>query len=102
MKKVFSDEQLIHIRNQALIYQCACPAQVCVAIDGIRKLHDYQLACLEATNVDCAVHNRIKDSAEHNHAELERCLTDILRIEGWDMDKLTMPPDMKKRLLDEI
>ena len=102
MHKNYSREQIIHIRDQALTYQCACPAQVCVAIDAIRDLHAYQAKCLDSSETDHAVHQRISESAEATHAELENCLTDILKLEGWDMESLTMPDYLKKRLLDEL
>ena len=101
MKKMFSNDQLTHIRTQALIYQCACPAQVCVAIDTIRNLYEHQLGCLDATDTDKAVHTRIKESAELTHANLEQCLTDVLKLEGWEMETLEMPAFLQKRLLDE-
>lgn len=101
MEKRFSDQQIAWIREQALIYQCACPAQVCVNIDTIRKLYDHQLACLNATDTDRAVHGRIKLAAQTTHAELEVCLTDILKLEGWNMETLDMPPFLRKRLADD-
>lgn len=46
MKRNYTTEQLEHIREQAFIYQCACPAQVCVVIDAMIKLYEYQQDCL--------------------------------------------------------
>lgn len=100
MDKTYSEEQLVYIRNQALIYQCACPAHVTVVIDAIRTLHNQQVNCLNESDTDNAVHMRIKESAEKNHSELEKCLTDILKLEGWNLDTLVMPEYLKKRLLD--
>ncbi|MFO7602268.1 MAG: hypothetical protein R6X06_00470 [Gammaproteobacteria bacterium] len=101
MQQTYSDAQLMHIRDQAMVYQCACPAQVCVAIDSIRSLYQQQLRCLDTTDTDRSVHERIKASAERSHAELEACLTDIIRIEGWDMATLKMPAYLQKRLIDD-
>lgn len=101
MNKTYSEGRLAHIREQALIYRCACPAQVCVAIEAIRVLYSYQINCLDDTDTDQAVHLRIKDSAERSHAELEECLTDILKKEGWNIETLKMPSNLKKRLLGE-
>lgn len=102
MKYLFSNEQLSFIRDQAMIYQCACPAQVCVTVDKIRELDEIQKKCLDASDVDKAVHERIRESAIKCHGEMERCLEDILRIEGWDMESLEMPDNLKKRLMDEF
>lgn len=102
MKTNYTSEQLTHIRNQALIYQCACPAQVTVVVDAIRTLHEQQQICLNETDTDDAVHSRIKQSSLKAHAELEDCLTDILKLEGWDLETLKMPEYLKKRLLDGI
>lgn len=102
MQQIFSKDQLIHIRDQATIYQCACPAQVCVAISLVRDLYAYQQKCLTATNTDRAVHERISTAAARAHAELEHCLQDVLQIEGWDMKTLDMPAYLHKRLLDEL
>lgn len=101
MNKTFSKEQLFHIRDQAIIYQCACPAQICMAIDAIRGLHDYQNTCLDQTDTDHAVHKRIKESSEKAHIELEQCLQDVLKLEGWNMKTLDMPEYLQKRLLDK-
>jgi len=53
------------------------------------------------TDTDHAVHARIKESAERTHAELEKCLTDILKLESWDMKTLDMPAYLQKRLHDD-
>lgn len=102
MNTRYSNKQLTHIRNQALIYQCACPAHVTVVVDAVRTLHEQQQNCLNESDTDHAVHARIKQSAQLAHDELENCLTDILKLEGWDMDTLKMPEYLKKRLLDGI
>lgn len=102
MNKQFTDEQLATIRDQALVYQCACPAQVSVAIDSIRHMYARQLQCLDVGSTDHAVHARIKQSAEACHAELERCLNEILHMEGWDMQTMRMPADLQKRRRDEV
>ncbi len=101
MQQTYTTEQLTYIRDQALIYQCACPAQVCVAIDTILKMHALQMQCLNATDTDRSVHERISATAEKCLAELELCLTEILQLEGWNMQTLKMPEYLKKRLLDE-
>ena len=82
------------------MYQCACPAQVCVAIDNTRDLYRYQSKCLDATDIDRKVHTRIQTTVEQNHSELEKCLSEILKIEAWDMETLEMPSNLVKRLID--
>lgn len=101
MNKIFSDAELSRIRDQAVIYQCACPAQVCVAIGAIRELYTHQVKCLNDSAIDRMVHERIMTSVVHNHAELEQCLEDILKIEGWDRATLKMPETLIKRLLTD-
>ncbi|MBD3669741.1 MAG: hypothetical protein HUJ29_03125 [Gammaproteobacteria bacterium] len=102
MQQMFTQEQLEHIRDQAMIFQCACPAQLCVTLDAIQKLHQIQLQCMDATETDRAVHERIRESSEKTHAELEQCLKDILIMEGWDMETLEMPDDLKKQLIKQL
>jgi len=102
MNQTYADNQLVRIREQAALYMCACPAQVCASVVSMRKLFEYQMRCLDATDTDRAVHERIATAATLAHAELERCLTDILHLEGWDMETLEMPPQLQKRLLDSI
>jgi hypothetical protein len=101
MKKMFSNEQLAYIRDQAMIYQCACPAQICESIQHIRDLYDQQIKCIELTDTDKAVHGRIKESTENTHKEFEQCLTDVLKLEKWDMETLKMPEYLIKRLIQE-
>jgi hypothetical protein len=102
MNTIFTEDQLARIREQAAVYQCACPAQVCVAISNTRELFAYQQNCLIATRTDKEVHERIAAAAAQIHAELERCLQDVLRLEGWDMASLTMPTALQKRLLAQF
>ena len=96
MQSKFSDAQLSHIIDQSLIYQCACPAQVAKHIIGLRDLHDYQNNCLNQTDTDKAVHQRIAADAQRAHRALEECLHEILRLEEWDMQTLTMPASLQK------
>lgn len=71
MNTQFTDEQLSHIIDQSLIYQCACPAQVAKHIIGLRDLYAYQENCLNQTDTDVAVHQRIALDAARAHAALE-------------------------------
>ncbi|MDF1589524.1 MAG: hypothetical protein P1P93_10310 [Gammaproteobacteria bacterium] len=102
MKRNYTQEQLIHIREQAVIYQCACPAQVCLAIDAMDKLYKYQQHCLNSDETNHKVHTTIAKSSEACYHELEQCLTEVLALEGWNMDTLDMPEILHKQLLDSL
>lgn len=102
LHKKFSEVQIIRILEQAAIYACACPAQVCKAINQQRSLFNYQARCIDNSATDLAVHQRIAESTQRTHAELEACLQDVLDLEGWDMTTLTMPKGLAKRLADSI
>ncbi len=96
MNQRYPRESLVRIVEQAMVYQCACPAQVCKALFQIRDLHAYQVACASRNDTDRAVHERIAEACARNHAELEQCLEDVLRLEGWDPVTLTMPTTLDK------
>ena len=83
--------------DQALVYQCACPAQVCRAIFELRELHEYQMNCANDSVNDELVHMTIAQATERAHELMEDCLTSILDIEGWDKTALTMPEALKKK-----
>jgi leucyl aminopeptidase (aminopeptidase T) len=102
LEKQFSDEQLTRVLQQAAIYMCACPAQVCKAINQQRQLFAYQADCINGTDTDYVVHRRIAETVRKTHAELEICLRDVLQLEGWDMVTLEMPLALQKRMLDSI
>jgi hypothetical protein len=98
LKTQFSDTQLSHILDQSLIYQCACPAQVAKHIIGLRDLFAYQESCLNQTDTDAFVHQRIAADAQRAHAALEECLHAVLVLEKWDLQTLTMPASLQKAL----
>ena len=97
MKEQFNASQVSKVIDQALVYQCACPAQVCKAIFELRELHEYQTNCANDSVNDEAVHNTIALATEKAHALMEDCLASILKIEGWDMATLNMPEALKKK-----
>ena len=101
LEKKFSDQQLKHILEQSVVYSCACPAQVCKALLQNRDLFAYQAACLNQTSTDTAVHQSIAKAALSTHREMEACLVEVLQLEGWDLETLTMPEALQKRMLDE-
>jgi hypothetical protein len=102
MQLRFSEEIIIHILEQSIIYTCACPAQVCKAINEQRALYNYQQKCLNLTDTDKAVHHLIASTIEKTHAQLEECLERVLLLEEWDMETFQMPEKMKKQLLCDI
>ncbi len=100
----YSDHQLEAILEEALIYMCACPAQVAEKLLRLRKLFAYQKNCLSKDGALKDVHQRIADSTGKAHAELEQCLQDVLRIEGWDLQTLKMPAglrELRQKTIDE-
>lgn len=102
LHKHFEDHQLTRILDQSLLYQCACPAQVCRTLLNLRELHAYQMDCRDRSETDRQVHEAIALSASRTHAEMENCLKHILALEGWDLETLTMPQalrELQERLL---
>ena len=102
MKERFNASQVSKVIDQALVYQCACPAQVCRAIFELRELHQYQVNCANDSVNDEVVHNTIALATEKAHQILEDCLARILEIEGWDMATLNMPEGLKKKAGKDI
>ena len=98
MKTRFSAVEVSKIIDQALIYQCACPAQVCKAIFELRDLHRYQMDCLNNSDNDFKVHSAIAQAAEQSHALMEACLTRVLELEGWDAASLDMPEPLRAKI----
>ena len=80
MKEQFNATQISKVIDQALVYQCACPAQVCKAIFELRELFDYQMNCASDTKNDILVHKTIAAAAEISHEIMEECLKKILEI----------------------
>ena len=102
MKERFNASQVSKVIDQALVYQCACPAQVCRAIFELRELHEYQTNCANDSVNDQVVHNTIALATEKAHELLEDCLARILEIEGWDTKTLNMPEKLKKKAAKDL
>ena len=100
MSMQFDDEKISRILDQSLVYQCACPAQVCKTIIGLRELYEFQEHCLDQSDTDKQVHQSIANSVAVGHEEMEACLEKILELEGWDRESLTMPDNIKKTQRD--
>ena len=97
MKEQFDPSQISKIIDQSLVYQCACPAQVCRAIFELRDLHRYQMECITDSDNDALVHLAIADATKKSHALMEECLTRVLEIEGWDVTTLALPEALKAK-----
>lgn len=93
---VFESSQLAHIIEQAMICMCACPAQVAQEILSLRELYQYQLDCTTLRKEDLGVRERIMQSLLVVHAEMEKCLDDVLVAEGWDKETLAMPEGLRQ------
>lgn len=98
MKHRYDASQISKVIDQSMIFQCACPAQVCRSIFELRDLHRYQMDCLNDTNNDALVHRAIAEAVEHSHALMEDCLTRVLEIEGWDPVTLAMPEHLMAKV----
>ena len=96
MKERYNAEQISKVIDQALIYQCACPAQVCKAIFELRELFDYQINCASDSKNNVLVHKTIAAAAEASHVIMEECLKQILDIEGWNQENFAMPESLKQ------
>ena len=97
MKEQFNSAQISKVIDQALVYQCACPAQVCRAIFELRELYEYQMNCASDSANDDLVHKTIAAATEKSHEMMEECLQKILEIEGWDQGTFAMPEGLKKK-----
>ena len=96
LSKRYSNTQLEHILEEAMVYLCACPAQVAEQLLQLRKVFDYQNKCISKGSQLSEVHRRISDSISIAHAELETCLTDVMEMEGWDPQTLEMPEGLRE------
>lgn len=91
----FSSDVLVTIMDEAFIYQCACPAQVAELITRVRKAYAYQENCLLSRPSDLGVHHVIMKHLVSVHAELERCLDEVLTLENWDRSTFKMPDNLR-------
>jgi hypothetical protein len=102
LAKQFSDDDVSRILEQAMIYVCACPAQVCKSILEERSVFDYQARCIDMTDTDASVHRTIAEAIQRSHLILEDCLRQVLALEGWNTSTLEMPQTLQKRMIDAI
>jgi hypothetical protein len=102
MKMQFSPEIIASILEQSMIYQCACPAQICKNINAQRALYAYQYNCINRSDTDHAVHKRIADAVTQSHAVMEACLDAVLQLEGWNTSTYEMPEVVKLKMLKQL
>lgn len=95
MNETYSALQLSTIIDRSLVYQCACPAQVCRTLLELRDLFDYQIHCRDLSTTDRDVHAAIAKATASAHAEMERCLDEVLRLEGWNRETLELPEQLR-------
>ncbi len=99
----FSQAQIESVLEDAAIYMCACPAQVCREILNLRNLYRYQQDCVAGTG-DPHVHGLIAAAVVAAHKGMEDCLAAVMEREGWDPVTLRMPDDLREkrdRLIDD-
>lgn len=86
------------IIEQALIYQCACPAQVAELLLELRRVEKYESDCLNgATDHLADSHILIAREVAKAHHILEDCLDKVLDIEGWDRGSYHMPEGLRSQ-----
>jgi len=98
MNTNFEKKELQKILDQAVIYRCACPAQLAELMLSARKVYDYEQRCLNETENNLPeTHHAISRAVEQSHAIYEDCLEHILEIEGWDRETLEMPEGLREK-----
>lgn len=98
----FTDAELGKVIEQAMIYMCACPAQVADNVRKLRELYRYQLRCIASPQNDNAVHAQIAQSTIQSHSIMQDCLDKIIELEAWDRSTLEMPAGLRVRQLQEM
>ncbi len=106
MQKKFSNQEIQRVLEQSSAYNCTCPAQVVKSINQQRSLFQYQMDCIDTTETDHIVHQTIATTAQLTHQLLEDCLHEVLTLEGWDLDTMSMPPALIEKytqtFMDEV
>jgi len=98
LEQTYSDDQLVRVIDEATIYMCACLAQIAEMTRKLRNLFAYQQNCLarDSSDINREVHDRIALAASEAHRLMEICMQEILHIEGWDPETLTMPVGLRQ------
>jgi hypothetical protein len=98
----FTDAELVQVIEQAMIYMCACPAQVAASVRKLRELYRYQLRCIANPENNNDVHAQIALNTIQSHSIMQDCLDQIIVLEKWDRSTLEMPAGLRKRQLQEM
>jgi hypothetical protein len=98
----FTDADLGKVIEQAMLYMCACPAQVAESVRKLRELYRYQLRCIENPENSVAVHALIAQNTIQAHSIMQDCLDQVIELEEWDRTTLEMPAGLRKRQLQEM
>jgi len=104
LENKFSALQLAVINEQAAMYTCACPVHVSLQITYLRKLFDYQNVCLKdaaTSELDAQVHLKIAEVTKKAHQLMEQCLDEVLDMEGWDRNSLSMPETTTRKRIEQ-
>lgn len=96
LAKKFTDDELLKIVEEAMLYTCACPGQVAAEVRRLRELFRYQLTCQGEAGSHASTHQTIALATTEAHAALETCLEQVLLIEGWDRQTLKMPAGLRQ------
>lgn len=103
LQNTFTDAELEKIINEATLYMCACPAQVAAQISHLRGLLRYQRNCQQtASGTAVQVHQTIVDATLLAHQQLEACLEQVMQLEGWNRQTLTMPAGLRQLRDDSL
>ena len=87
MGSKYSSEQLNDIMEQGMVLQCACPSMLARLLSDARYLNDYQASCLRDSPTNEGVHEAIARATETVSSVLEQCLTEVLLLEEWEIDR---------------
>jgi hypothetical protein len=98
----YTDAELGKVIEQAMLFMCACPAQVADSVRKLRELHRYQMRCIGNPDNDKHVHALIAQSTVEAHTVMQDCLDKVIDLECWDRTTLEMPAGLRKRQLQEM
>lgn len=68
----------------------------------MHNLHAYQQDCENRDDTDVRVHQAIARATCEAYAIIEQCLLEVLQIEGWDLETLTLPPALQEKFLRQL
>lgn len=96
----YTNVQLEIIREQGFIYMCACPSQVAEQVVRLRHLFAYQQKCISenTTVLEIKTHEMISEATSQAHDLMQTCLHEVLIHEGWDLETLKMPANLRQLL----